>query len=84
MTLTKLDIAEHIQNELGAGSKHARQITETLLELIKSTLESGEDLMITGLGKFCVKDKNSQRGRNPATGDGMMLSKRCVVTFCRS
>jgi integration host factor subunit alpha len=52
-----------------------------LLELIKSALESGHDVMISGFGKFCVKQKGERRGRNPATGDDMVLAPRKVVTF---
>lgn len=54
---------------------------ETLLELIKGTLEKGEDVLISGFGKFCVKAKNQRRGRNPATGADMILDQRRVVTF---
>ena len=54
---------------------------ETLLEIIKSTLESGEDVLISRFGKFCVKEKRERRGRNPATGKDMMLEPRRVVTF---
>jgi integration host factor subunit alpha len=52
-----------------------------LLELIKSNLEKGQDVLISGFGKFCVKEKTERRGRNPATGDDMILDKRRVVTF---
>jgi integration host factor subunit alpha len=51
------------------------------LEIIKRTLESGEDVMISGFGKFCVKEKKQRKGRNPATGKDMMLEPRKVVTF---
>jgi integration host factor subunit alpha len=54
---------------------------ETLLELIKGNLEKGEDVLISGFGKFCVKKKNERRGRNPATGNDMLLDSRRVVTF---
>ena len=54
---------------------------ETLLEILKSTLESGEDVLISRFGKFCVKEKHERRGRNPATGKDMMLEPRRVVTF---
>lgn len=54
---------------------------ETLLELIKNNLEKGEDVLISGFGKFCVKAKNQRRGRNPATGADMILDQRRVVTF---
>jgi integration host factor subunit alpha len=56
-------------------------VFEKLLEIIKSTLESGEDILISGFGKFCVNEKNARKGRNPATGADMMLKPRRVVTF---
>jgi integration host factor subunit alpha len=49
--------------------------------MIKRTLESGEDVLISSFGRFCVKEKRKRRGRNPATGDDMMLEPRRVVTF---
>jgi integration host factor subunit alpha len=52
-----------------------------LLEIVKRTLASGEDVLVSGFGKFCVKEKTERRGRNPATGDAMMLRPRRVVTF---
>ena len=54
---------------------------EGIVQLIKATLEKGEDVLISGFGKFCVKKKKQRRGRNPATGADMMLSQRQVVTF---
>jgi integration host factor subunit alpha len=56
-------------------------VTKTLLEIMKRTLASGEDVLITGFGKFCVHDKKERRGRNPQTGEDMMLGSRRVVTF---
>jgi integration host factor subunit alpha len=56
-------------------------LVETLLDLIKSRLSSGEDVLVSGFGKFCVKAKRERRGRNPATGEDMMLDARRVVTF---
>ena len=81
MALTKAQIVEAVSNHVGFPKNHSSEIVETLLELIKSTLESGEDVLISGFGKFCVKNKKERRGRNPATGDDMMLSQRQVVTF---
>ena len=81
MALTKADIVAQLTNHLGFTKKQATDTTETLLELIKSTLESGEDVLISGFGKFCVKEKAERRGRNPATGGDMMLAPRKVVTF---
>jgi integration host factor subunit alpha len=54
---------------------------ESILETIKMTLESGEDVLISGFGKFCVKEKKGRRGRNPQTGDDLMLGSRRVVIF---
>ena len=81
MTLTKANIVDSIHNELGFPKNRSAELIEILLEQIKSTLESGEDVLISGFGKFCVKEKKARRGRNPATGDDMMLAQRRVVTF---
>ena len=81
MTLTKAQIVESIQNQTGFTKKRSSEIVETLLEIIKNKLESGEDVLISNFGKFCVKQKDERRGRNPATGDAMMLAPRKVVTF---
>jgi len=81
MTLTKANIVDVIHNDLGFPKNRSAELIEILLEQIKSTLEKGEDVLISGFGKFCVKNKKERRGRNPATGDDMMLSQRQVVTF---
>jgi integration host factor subunit alpha len=81
MTLTKANIVDAIHNDLGFPKNRSAELIEILLEQIKSTLDKGEDVLISGFGKFCVKDKKERRGRNPATGDDMMLSQRQVVTF---
>ncbi len=81
MALTKADIIDEVMNENGYSRRQAIGTVETLLELIKKTLESGEDVMISGFGKFCVKSKKERKGRNPATGDDMILRPRKVVTF---
>lgn len=81
MTLTKSRIIDSVQEETGLPRKRCDELVEDLLELIKSTLENGEDLMISGFGKFCVKEKNARKGRNPATGEDLMLDQRKVVTF---
>ena len=80
-TLTKADIISTIQTENGYTLKKSIDIVETLLKIIKSTLASGEDVLVSGFGKFCVKDKRERRGRNPATGDDLMLPARKVVLF---
>ncbi len=81
MTLTKADIVESIHTQTGFTKNKSFEIVETLLEIIKNSLESGDDVLISGFGKFCVKEKNERRGRNPATGGTMMLRSRKVVTF---
>ena len=73
MTLTKIQIVESIQNQTGFPKNRSL--------VIKKTLESGEDVLVSGFGKFCVKEKKERKGRNPATGDDMMLEPRKVVTF---
>ena len=81
MSLTKHDIVEQIQAGLGFPKNQSVDITESLLELIKSSLESGDDVLVSGFGKFCVKEKAERKGRNPATGDDLVLKPRRVVTF---
>ena len=81
MTLTKAKIIDVIHNRLGYPKNRSAELLELLLEIVKGTLEKGEDVLISGFGKFCVKDKDERRGRNPATGDDMVLDKRRVVTF---
>jgi integration host factor subunit alpha len=80
MALTKNDIVTSI-HDVGFTKKKSVEIIESLLEIIKSTLEENEDVLISGFGKFCVKQKKQRRGRNPATGDDLMLEERKVVTF---
>ena len=81
MTQTKHDIVEQVYNEIGFPKNQSIEIVESLFELIKKTLESGEDVMISGFGKFSVKEKKERKGRNPATGENLMLKPRKVVTF---
>lgn len=80
MALTKSEIVAKV-HELGFTKKKSVEIIESLLEIIKSTLEKSDDLLISGFGKFCVKDKKQRRGRNPATGADLILRERKVVTF---
>jgi len=81
MTLTKSHLIDAIAKQNGFIKKQSSETFETILELIKSTLASGEDVLISGFGKFCVKEKRERRGRNPATGEDMMVAPRRVVTF---
>ena len=81
MTLKKVHLIEAIAEQIGFPKNHSSEIVESLLELIKRSLESGEDVLLSGFGKFCVKEKKQRIGRNPATGEAMILPPRKVVTF---
>ncbi len=80
MALTKSDIVAKV-HELGFTKKKSVDTVESLLEIIKSTLAQGDDVLVSGFGKFCIKDKKQRRGRNPATGSDLILRERKVVTF---
>lgn len=81
MTLTKTQIIEMVAEHNGYTKTQSTDITEKLLETIKQALEKGDDVLVSGFGKFCVREKKPRRGRNPATGDELMLAARKVVTF---
>lgn len=81
MKLTKQVLVDKITEESGYPKKNATELVDSVIELIKSALCSGEDVLISGFGKFCVRDKRERVGRNPATGNALVLSKRRVVTF---
>ena len=81
MTLTKANIVEAVAKQNGYPKNQSFAMVETLLEIIKRTLESREDVLVSRFGKFCVKTKHERRGRNPATGEDMTLEPRRVVTF---
>ncbi|MGB5620149.1 MAG: integration host factor subunit alpha [Desulfobacterales bacterium] len=81
MALTKADIVESIMEQIGFTRNQSSDVTEALIDVIKRTLASGENVLVSGFGKFCVNEKAPRRGRNPATGEAMMLKPRRVVTF---
>jgi integration host factor subunit alpha len=81
MALTKEQLISAVSEANGYPRIQSVDLVETLLEIIKSKLVSGEDVLVSGFGKFCVKEKHERRGRNPATGKDMMLDARRVVTF---
>lgn len=81
MAITKLTIIEKISEENNLSPSEAKDAIENLLEIMKSTLVSGEDVMISGFGKFQANEKAPRKGRNPATGKDMMLDRRRTVTF---
>ena len=81
MTTTKSELIHAVAEANGFAQNKSVEIIEILLELIKAKLAAGEDVLISGFGKFCIKKKRERRGRNPATGEDMMLDARRVVTF---
>jgi len=81
LALTRTTIIQKISTKNNQSPSQAKDTLETLLEIMKETLASGEDIMISGFGKFCVNEKAPRKGRNPATGRSMILKKRRIVTF---
>jgi len=81
MTLTKDHIIDSLYKNTDLMKSEAAQTFQSLLEIMKQTLSSGEDILISGFGKFCVKEKKERKGRNPHTGNDLMLDKRRVITF---
>ena len=80
MTLTKSEIIENL-TKTGLTMKKSGEALEKLLDIIKDSLDNGEGVLISGFGKFNVREKGKRRGRNPATGDDLILNERRVVTF---
>jgi len=81
MTMTKADIVEIIREKIGLGIKESREIVEQVFEIIQETLKSGEKVKISGFGNFNVRAKRPRKGRNPQTGEELVISGRTVVTF---
>ena len=81
MTTTKNTLVEAVQRQDGLSKKAASEAVEAILNIIKDNLASGEDVLISGFGKFQLADKEARRGRNPATGSDLMLRGRRIVTF---
>ena len=81
MTVTKAHFVDSIYNQVGLSRSKSAEVVESLLEIMKHTLGNGEDVLISGFGKFCVKEKKKRKGRNPQTGDDLLLDQRRVVTF---
>ena len=79
--MTKADIVESIYQKVGFSKKESAEIVEFVFDIIKSTLEEGEKVKISGFGNFVVREKNSRKGRNPQTGDEIKLGARKVLTF---
>ncbi|MBB1354341.1 integration host factor subunit alpha, partial [Pseudoalteromonas sp. SR45-5] len=81
MALTKADIAEHLFEKLGINKKDAKDLVEAFFEEIRSALEKGEQVKLSGFGNFDLRDKKERPGRNPKTGEDIPISARRVVTF---
>lgn len=83
-TLTKKDIIEDLIMNLGLSRKEASDVIETVLDIIKQNLEKGEEVSLSGFGKWAVRDKRERKGRNPKTGEKIAITERRVVTFSLS
>ncbi|MEE9503570.1 MAG: integration host factor subunit alpha [Thermodesulfobacteriota bacterium] len=81
MTLTKEKIVDSVYNQVGLSKNQSRRVVERLLKITKQTLIKGENLLVSGFGKFIVKDKAARRGRNPQTKEDLQLRARRVVVF---
>ena len=81
MAVTKADIVDSVSKRLGMTKNRSFEVFETTLGLMKKALEDGEDVLVSGFGKFCVVEKRARKGRNPKTGSEMMLAPRRIVTF---
>jgi len=81
MTLTKADIIKSIQDQHGFPKERASEIFESVLEIIKQSLVKGEEVKISGFGKFYTIDKKARNGRNPQTGEHMIIEPRRIVSF---
>ncbi len=79
--LTKAEMAEKLYDELGLNKREAKEIVEMFFEEIRSALESGSQVKLSGFGNFDLRDKNQRPGRNPKTGEEIPISARRVVTF---
>ena len=81
MALTKNEMAQRVQDKTGLTKKESMAAIESVFEIIKGDLDQGNDVMISGFGKWSVKSKKARRGRNPQTGEEMMIAARKVVSF---
>ncbi len=79
--MTKADIIETVSGRCGFSKKESSELVESVLSLIKDCLASGDDLKISGFGKFEVRQKKTRRGRNPQTGETLEISARTILSF---
>lgn len=81
MAMTKADIVERIYEKVGFSKKEATEVVEAIFGIIKSRLETGEKVKVSGFGNFVVNEKRPRKGRNPQTGDEIIISGRRVLSF---
>ena len=81
MALTKADMTEALFGELGLNKREARELVDTFFEDMRTALEMGEQVKLSGFGNFDLRDKNQRPGRNPKTGKEIPITARRVVTF---
>ena len=81
MTITKNTLVEMLHNEVGLNKREAKEFIELFFETVKKNLENGNDIKISGFGNFTLRDKNARPGRNPKTGEEVLIKERRVVTF---
>ena len=81
MTLTKSDIVEDLNKEIGLNKREAKELVDSLFDNIKNKLEKGEEVKLSGFGNFQLKNKSPRPGRNPRTGEDVEITARKVVTF---
>lgn len=81
MALTKENIIQKVHETADEPRGGSRRLVETALEIMKGTMQGGEDVLLSGFGKFMVKQKDARRGRNPQTNDEIQLRPRKVVVF---
>lgn len=81
MTITKNTLVEMLHNEVGLNKREAKEFIEMFFESLKKNLEEGKDVKISGFGNFVLREKNARPGRNPKTGEEVLIKERRVVTF---
>jgi integration host factor subunit alpha len=81
MSLTKIEIINSVYEQIGISKKDSVRIVESIFEIIKDELDKGKAVKISGFGKWAVKAKKKRKGRNPQTGEALMIDARKVITF---
>ena len=81
MALTKAEMAERLYEDLGLNKREAKELVEAFFEEVRASLQSGQQVKLSGFGNFDLRDKNQRPGRNPKTGEEIPITARRVVTF---